>query len=166
MKDLDYMSITDDAIRKIKKGAFLTVKGADALNTMTIGWALIGYIWRKPVMMVAVRRTRHTFGVIETARDFTVTVPASGMEEEIAFCGTRSGRDVDKFKTCGLETAPGQKVVSPIIKTLGYHYECRIVYKTAMDPAFLDKDYDADVYPLKDYHSLYFGEIMACYGTD
>ena len=36
MKNLNYMSIAEDAISKIKKGAFLTVKAADALNTMTI----------------------------------------------------------------------------------------------------------------------------------
>ena len=31
MKDLNYMSIAEDAISKIKKGAFLTVKATDAL---------------------------------------------------------------------------------------------------------------------------------------
>ena len=40
MKNLNYMSIAEDALNKIKKGAFLTVKAADALNTMTIGWPL------------------------------------------------------------------------------------------------------------------------------
>ena len=65
MKNLNYMSIAEDAINKIKKGAFLTVKAADALNTMTFGWATFGFIWQKPIMMVAVRSTRHTFGIIE-----------------------------------------------------------------------------------------------------
>ena len=58
MKYLNYMSIAEDAINKIKKGAFLTVKAADVLNTMTIGWATFGFIWQKPVMMVAVRSSR------------------------------------------------------------------------------------------------------------
>ena len=40
MKNLNYMSIAEDAVSKIKKGAFLTVKAADVLNTMTIGWKL------------------------------------------------------------------------------------------------------------------------------
>ena len=35
MKNLNYMSIAEDAISKIKKGAFLTVKAADALNTFS-----------------------------------------------------------------------------------------------------------------------------------
>ena len=165
MKDLDYMTIAEDAIKKIKKGAFLTVKAGNALNTMTIGWATFGFIWQKPIMMVAVRSSRHTFGIIEAAGDFTVTVPTGDMDKEIALCGSKSGRALDKFKA-GLETSKGMKVVSPIIKTPGYHYECKIVYKTAMNPAYLDKNYDTSLYPLKDYHTLYFGEIMACYETD
>jgi len=166
MKVLDYMTIAEDAIKRIKKGAFLTVKAGNALNTMTIGWATFGVIWQKPIMMVAVRSSRHTFGIIEAAGDFTVTVPRGDMDNAIALCGSKSGRDMDKFKMGNLETSKGSKVVSPIIKTPGYHYECKIVYKSAMNPAYLDKNYDTSLYPLKDYHTLYFGEIVACYETD
>ncbi|MDP2854911.1 MAG: flavin reductase family protein [Smithellaceae bacterium] len=166
MKDLKYMSIAEDAMSKIRKGAFLTVKAADALNTMTIGWATFGFIWQKPIMMVAVRDSRHTFGIIEKASDFTVTIPSGDMSKATAFCGTKSGRDVDKFKMCNLETANGRNVASPIIKVAGIHYECKIVFKSAMNPAFLDKSYDQAMYPQKDYHTLYFGEILACYETE
>ena len=165
MKDLNYMNIAEDVISKIKKGAFLTVKAGNALNTMTIGWATLGVIWQKPIMMVAVRSTRHTFGIIEAAEDFTVSVPAGDMGKETAFCGSKSGRDLDKFKMCNLQIVGGQKVVSPVIKIPGYHYECKIVYKSAMDPAFLSPNYDKSLYPQKDYHTLYFGEILACYET-
>jgi flavin reductase (DIM6/NTAB) family NADH-FMN oxidoreductase RutF len=166
MKNLNYMSIAEDAMSKIKKGAFLTVKAADTLNTMTIGWATIGFIWQKPIIMVAVRPTRHTFGIIEKAQDFTVSIPAGDMSKAIAFCGSKSGRDVDKFKMCNLETADGQHVTSPIIKVPGIHYECKIVYKSAMNEAFLDNNIDKSLYPQKDYHTLYFGEIVACYETE
>ncbi len=165
MKDLNYMTIAEESIKKIRKGAFLTVKAGKALNTMTIGWAAFGFIWQKPIMMVAVRSSRHTSGIMEAAEDFTVTVPAGDMGEETTFCGSKSGRDVDKFKVCNLELFPGSKVVSPIIKTPGHHYECKIVYKSAMNPAYLDKGYDTSLYPQKDYHTLYFGEILACYET-
>jgi hypothetical protein len=33
-----------------------------------------------------------------------------------------------------------------------------------MDNAFLDGDLEK-LYPSKDYHTLYFGEILACYKT-
>ncbi len=165
MKDLGYMEVAGKAMAGIAKGAFLTVRAGDSLNTMTIGWATIGIMWRKPVVMVAVRRSRHTFGIIESAEDFTVTIPSDGMAEETAFCGTKSGRDFDKFKECGLSTTPGRAVTSPVIAAPGIHYECRIVYKSPMDPELLDVEYRRNVYPEGDYHSLYFGEIVACYET-
>jgi len=166
MKDLKYMSIAEEAMKKIKKSVFLTVKDADALNTMTIGWATFGFIWQKPIMMVAVRDSRYTFGIMEKASDFTVTIPAKDMGKETIFCGTKSGRDVDKFKMCNLQTANGRHVVSPIINVAGIHFECKIVFKSAMNPAQLDKDYDQAIYPQKDYHTLYYGEILACYETE
>lgn len=166
MKDVDYMSVSEDSMKKISEGAFLTVQSGNALNTMTIGWATFGVVWSKPIMMVAVRLSRHTFGIIETAKDFTVTVPAGDMRKETAYCGSKSGRNVDKFTMCHLETTKGRHVVSQIIKTRGRHYECKIIYKSAMDPARLDKDYDSSLYPKKDYHTLYFGEVLACYETD
>jgi flavin reductase (DIM6/NTAB) family NADH-FMN oxidoreductase RutF len=166
MKRIDYMEVAPKAMTQIKKGAFLTVKSGESINTMTIGWATIGYVWRKPIVMVAVRLTRHTFGIIETAEDFTVTIPSSDMKKEMVFCGTKSGRDCDKFKECNLQISDSQKATTPIIKVPGIHYECKIVYKSAMDPAYLNREYDTELYPQKDYHTLYFGEIVDCYQID
>ena len=166
MKDVDYKRVAEDTINKLKEVVFLTVKSGNTLNTMTIGWATFGVIWRKPIMMVAVRSSRHTFGIIEAAKDFTVTVPGGDMNKELAFCGSKSGREVDKFKVCNLETTDSRQTDSPIIKTKGRHYECGIIYKSAMNPAYFDKDCDSSLYPQKDYHTLYFGEILACYETE
>jgi flavin reductase (DIM6/NTAB) family NADH-FMN oxidoreductase RutF len=165
MKELDYMAVAEKVMTQIKAGAFLTVKAGETCNTMTIGWGLIGYAWRKPVFTVLVRKSRHTFGLIEKATDFTVTVPTADMREALTFCGTKSGRDVDKYKACNLELAGARKVLSPVIKTPAVCFECKILLKTPMDPQYLDKEYDA-LYPAKDYHTLYFGEIVACYQTE
>ncbi|MBM4314180.1 MAG: flavin reductase family protein [Deltaproteobacteria bacterium] len=166
MNYADYMHVAEDSMSKIKEGAFLTVKSGNALNTMIIGWATFGVVWRKPIMMVAVRSSRHTFGIIEAATDFSVTVPAGDMHNEIAVCGSKSGRDIDKFKTCNMATTDSLRIATPIIKTRGRHYECKIIYKSAMDPSHFDKESDVALYPKKDYHTLYFGEILACYETD
>ena len=162
MKHVDYMAVAEKVMAQIKKGAFLTVKAEARLNTMTIGWATVGFIWSKPIMMIAVRNSRYTFGIIEKAADFTVSIPKEDMKDELTFCGTKSGRTYDKFKECGLKTAPAQKTFSPIIQVPGIHFECKIVYKSAMDPAFLDAEYK-QLYPKNDYHTLYFGEIAECY---
>ena len=155
----------DTILQNIKKGAFLTVKNRQGeLNTMTIGWTMFGILWRKPILMVAVRPDRFTFNLIENADDFTVTFPDSDMHKQLNCCGIYSGRNVDKFKKCGLLTQAAQKVSSPIVlaKTARY-YECQIVQTTAMDKTGLNQKYDRDVYQDKSYHTYYFGEIVACY---
>jgi flavin reductase (DIM6/NTAB) family NADH-FMN oxidoreductase RutF len=162
MKKIDYMAVAEEAMTQIEKGSFLTVRAGEALNTMAIGWATFGVVWRKPILMVAVRNSRHTFGIIEKAADFTVSVPSRDMDDAIMYCGTKSGRDYDKFKECNLELKDAQKVVSPIINTPGLHFECKIVLKAAMDPKYLVEEYET-LYPKKDYHTLYFGEIQDCY---
>ena len=162
MKKVDYMSVADQVMSQIKKGAFLTVKAGSDLNTMTIGWATIGIVWQKPIVMVAVRDSRYTFTIIEKADDFTISVPSKNMSDEIMFCGTKSGRDLDKFKECKLNSKDSQTIFSPIINVPGIHFECKIVFKSAMDPAFLTDEYKK-LYPEKDYHTLYFGQILDCY---
>ena len=166
MHNTDPLHQADSVMERIKKGALLTVKADDAVNTMAIGWATIGYIWRRPVFMMAVRDSRHTFTLLEKTDNFTVTVPTSDdFNKAIAFCGTKSGRDYDKFKECSLGLKQAQHTESPIIDIPGVHYECRIVYKSAMDRALLDPALE-NLYPEKDYHTLYFGEILACYETE
>jgi flavin reductase (DIM6/NTAB) family NADH-FMN oxidoreductase RutF len=162
MNDVDYLAVAEKAIKKIEKGAFLTVRAGEDLNTMTIGWATLGFVWQKPICMVAIRDSRYTFGIIEKSADFTISIPAGNMHDAVMFCGTKSGRDVDKFKECSLKTARAKAVTSPIIDIPGLHLECKIVYKAPMDPAFLIPNYEK-LYPKKDYHTLYFGEIQACY---
>ena len=150
---------------RIKKGAFLTVKAEDRVNTMTIGWATLGYIWQKDVFMVAVRDSRYTFTLLEKTDNFTITIPVGeDHDKALTFCGTKSGRDCDKFKQCNLQQKQALHVASPIVDIAGIHYECRIIYKSAMDRAFLDKSLEK-LYPKNDYHTLYFGEILACYET-
>ncbi len=70
MKKCDPLAISETLTTRIKKGAFLTVKAGDAMNTMTIGWGLIGFIWQRSVFMVAVRDSRHTFSIMEKAVGF------------------------------------------------------------------------------------------------
>lgn len=166
MKNREYLEQADRLMERIKKGAFLTVQADGNVNAMTIGWATIGYIWQRPIFMVAVRDSRYTFKLLEKTDNFTVTIPScDNYNKAVAYCGTKSGRDFDKFKECNLLQKKAKHTESPIIDIPGVHYECKIVYKSAMDSAFLDNDLEK-LYPQKDYHTLYFGEILASYETE
>ena len=165
MQHIDYLSTAERAMKQIEKGAFLTVAAGDKVNIMTIGWASIGFIWGRPMMTVLVRKSRYTWSIIENAADFTVSVPLVDAKKALEICGTQSGKRIDKRQVCGLEFFPAEKVKTPVIDIPGIHYECKIVYKKPLDPAYLIESYK-HLYPEKDFHTIYFGEIVYSYSTE
>ena len=147
-------------------GIFLTVDGEKA-NTMTIGWGAVGICWGKPVFTVYVRPQRHTYGLLKAAGEFTVSVPTTRpLRQELAYAGTASGRDEDKFSGHGLTVAPAQKVGAPIVRECGLHFECKVKLVQDMTPEQMDEAIAAKVYPGNDFHTIFMGEIVACYSTD
>ena len=78
--------------------AILEMKAGDTVNTMTIGWGKIGIEWNKPVFIAYVRETRFTKQLLEENGEFTVNVPMGEYDPKIlGYCGTKSGRDMDKI---------------------------------------------------------------------
>jgi flavin reductase (DIM6/NTAB) family NADH-FMN oxidoreductase RutF len=165
MQHVDYLASAERAMKQIEKGAFLTVQAGDKVNIMTIGWASIGFLWGAPMMTVLVRKSRYTWNIMERAVDFTVSVPMADARKALEICGTLSGRKIDKREKSGLEFFPAETVKTPIIDIPGIHFECRIVYKTPLDPLLLAESYK-HLYPEKDFHTMYFGEIVYSYSTD
>ncbi|MBO5286814.1 MAG: flavin reductase family protein [Clostridia bacterium] len=89
---------------KIGKGALLTATDIDGrINTMTVSWGGAGVLWGKEVAFVFVRPERHTFGFCENGSAMTLSFFDSSAKDILTYCGTKSGRDVDKFKECNLK---------------------------------------------------------------
>ncbi|ACV64644.1 flavin reductase domain protein FMN-binding [Desulfofarcimen acetoxidans DSM 771] len=163
-KDVKYNEHTKELFEQLPKGAFLTVKHEDKIDTMTIGWGTVGYIWQKPIFTVAVRYSRYTHEIISKSQEFTVSIPVNkDLKQALATCGTKSGRDIDKFKECGLTAEAGKVITTPVIGECDLHYECKIVYKQDMEPAQASDDIHKTCYPKGDFHVLYYGQIVACY---
>ncbi len=132
-------------------------------NVMAIGWGLIGNVWGIPMFVAAVRPSRYTHDLIEATKDFTVNVPAKGMDDVVSTCGSISGRQVDKFKETGLIPMPSRKVKSPIIKQCIAHLECSVLYQFQIEKRRLPKQIKLRVYPHGNYHDIYFGRILKAY---
>ena len=159
---VDALSVACEVMEQLPRGAFLTVKCRHHVNTMTIGWGTIGVVWSRPVFVVGVRTSRYTFKLIEQAPDFTVTVPVTGScKQELAFCGSRSGKVVNKFDACNLKVRPSEGVDTPTISIEGMHFECRTLLRTPMTPDLMAVEL-SDFYGAKDYHTFYYGEILGC----
>ncbi len=147
-----------------KRGAFLTTKNGDKENTMTISWGSVGYQWGKPIFTVMVRQSRYTHELIENGGEFTVSIPVGDkMKKALAICGSKTGRDVNKFDAAEITSIAGKVVSTPVIAGCEYIYECKIVYKQDMNPSLISKDILNTSYADDDFHTFYFGEIVACY---
>lgn len=165
-KAIDYRESFAGLCRALEgEGAFLVVEDAAGKpNPMTIGWALLGVVWGEPILTVFVRPTRHTCALLEKARRFSVCVPDAGtMKRELQFCGTRSGRDHDKVKACGLKAAQGQTKGVSVLEACALFFECETVHKTFVLKDQLDGVLKGRYYPSEDFHGVYFGRILTTY---
>lgn len=166
MKELTYNQMSKDALEQLQKGAFLTVRHKDEVNTMTIAWGNIGYVWNRPIFSVMVRPSRHTYKLMDGGKDFTVSIPIyEDMKKAINYCGNISGKDTDKIKDLGLTLLDGQEVASPIIGDCSLHYECKIVARQELKPESLSSDITTKAYNKGNYHTVFYGEILRCYLT-
>ena len=165
MRDMRYMDTIAYATERMSTtGVFLNAAG-DTPNTMNVGWGAFGFIWSKPCITLVVRPQRHTYQMLIDAKEFTVSVPYEPMTEELMFAGTASGRDVNKFQGHGLTAAPARLLSAPIIGECALHYECKVKLMQNMTPDRLDPDIARVNYPARDYHTLFFGEVIACYAS-
>jgi flavin reductase (DIM6/NTAB) family NADH-FMN oxidoreductase RutF len=160
----DYKDCVNETIKAFDESRVLLVShGKEGLpNVMAIGWGATGIIWRKPMFVVLVRPSRHTYRLIEETGEFTVNVVPPQLKEVVQYCGTVSGRDHNKFKEKQLTAIPSKKVKAPIIRECVLHFECRVVYKNDLIPSELDESIIPSLYPKGDFHRVYFGEILAC----
>ena len=135
-------------------------------NTMTVGWGSLGLMWRKPFAQVVVRPTRYTFEFTEQFESFTLCAFPEEYLKPLMLLGTKSGRDSDKIQEAGLTVTESRIVPSPCFAEANLVMECKKIYWDDFKPEnFLDSQTDKN-YPLKDYHRIYFGEILGIFGTN
>ena len=135
-------------------------------NEMTIGWGSIGTMWNKPFVQIVVRPTRFTFGFLEDYDDFTLSAFPKEFKRALAYLGSRSGRDGNKLAETNLTAIASQKVKSPSFEQAELTIECRTIYSADFDPTrFIDPAIEQN-YPNKDYHRMYYGEIVGIFGTE
>lgn len=129
-------------------------------NTMTIGWGAVGTMWSRPFAFVAVRHSRYTLEFMEAYDTFTLTAFPKEYHKALSYLGSHSGRDGDKIASAGLTPEPANLVASPAFKEAELVIECHKIYADDLNPAhFLDMSIH-DVYPNRDYHRIYYGEIL------
>ena len=130
-------------------------------NIMAIGWGAVGSIWSMPVWTVLVRPSRYTHECIEHSGGFTVNVLPAKYKAECLLCGSKSGRDTDKFAATHLTAEPAGTVSAPVVAECPIVYECKVVHCNDLRPDAIAEDIPAGLYTDGDYHRVYWGKIMA-----
>ncbi len=154
-------SLWDEQWFLLTAGDFATGK----FNTMTISWGSLGVLWDRPIAQVVVRPHRYTFEFMEQYPSFTLCAFSAKYHEVLDTLGSVSGRDSDKIKESGLTPELAQKVGAPAFAEAELVIECKKLYWQDMDPThFLDPQLEKN-YPRKDYHRMYYGEIVAVEGV-
>ncbi len=171
---INLFDYSETIMKELQKGILITTKVGDKVNTMTISWGSIGIEWSKPIFTTYVREHRFTHEMLEQNAEFTVNIPLGECDRHIlGFAGSKSGRDLDKIAELGLTLEEPEVISVPAIRELPLTLECRVVYKQDQDlnallPAYREAHYPQDVpstSPLgnKDFHTAYYGEIVAAY---
>ena len=138
----------------------------DDFNTMTIGWGAVGTMWSLPFTFVAVRHSRFTYEFMQRFDTFTVSAFPKEYHKALSYLGSHSGRDGDKIAESGLTPESSIVVPAPSFVEAEIVIECRKMYADDLNPVhFLDESI-YDKYPNRDFHRIYYGEILYVTGTE
>lgn len=106
--------------------ALVTVKdkkGRD--NLLTIAW--VGTVCTNPPMIsISVRPQRHSYKALRETGEFVVNLTTHDMAKATDYCGVRSGKNEDKFKSCGLTKTESVKVKAVSLKESPVNIECKV----------------------------------------
>lgn len=176
-REINPFDYAGDILKALPRGIILTSEAEDCVNAMTIGWGTLGIEWGVPIFAAYVRTGRFTTELLERTGEFTICVPygekySALANKAVGFCGSRTGRDLDKLAKVGVHTVDAEIVRPPAIRELPLTLECRVVFsqiQPVKDISFrFGKFYPAGVDSSncganEDPHVAYYGEILKAY---
>ena len=117
-------------------------------NIITVGWNM-PTSGKPPMIAISIGHTRYSHKLISETGEFVVALPSEDMLDALILCGTRSGREVDKFKATGLTPVKAKYVKPPLIAEATVNMECRVVASLETGD-----------------HTIFVGEILAAYVSE
>jgi len=161
-KKIEVEELKDNVFKLLDEDWMLITAGnKQSFNTMTASWGGFGVLWNKSVSYIVVRPTRYTYEFTEKFDNYTLCVFDAQYRKILNYCGSKSGREVDKAKISGL--IPIETETENIyFEQARLVMECRKLYYQDLDPKqFINPDIQRN-YPKFDYHRMYIGEITSC----
>ena len=157
-KEIAAKDIQGNPFRMIADEWMLAAVGnREKYNMMTASWGFFGEMWNRQTAVTVIRPVRYTYELMENNDYFSLSFYGDNRKIHDV-CGSKSGRNVDKAKEAGL---------TPVFSDNTVYFEearlvliCKKIYAGVVDPLlFLEPAIDK-LYPKKDYHKAYVGEII------
>ncbi len=167
--DINPMEHASEIMQALQKGVLLTTKAGDTVNTMSISWGFLGIEFNKPIFIPVVRQSRYTLELLKQNPEFTINLPIGDLDRGvIAFCGTKSGRDMDKINAANLTLVEPQVVSVPAIREFPLTLECRVIFAQPQDGNLFPQDVRNTFFPIGssedgNFHTAFYGEIVSAY---
>lgn len=106
--------------------AMISCGSMENSNIATIAWT--GIINSEPMLVyVSIRPSRFSHEIITKTKEFVINLPNEKLVKQADFCGTKSGRDVNKFEVCGLTKRQSNKIAVPYIEECPINLECKVI---------------------------------------
>ena len=159
-KKIDPKQLEQNVFSMIGEQWMLVTAGTqDKCNTMTASWGGLGVLWGKPAATAYIRPQRYTKQFMDENEYFTLSFFGEEHRQQLALCGSKSGRDVDKVKECGFTVLTGEGG-APYFDQAQVVLVCRKGFVQQMDSANIPGDVKEKFYAEQDYHYIYIGEIV------
>lgn len=148
----------ENAMKLIGKDWMLVSAACEEkVNTMTASWGSMGVLWGKEVCTVFIRPQRYTYEFTERADRLTLSFFDESYRNALRFCGSKSGRDYDKFKETGLSCDISAGV--PIINEARLTIVCKKLYADDLKRENFIVPEPLENYKNNDFHRFYVCEI-------
>ncbi|MGN1003289.1 MAG: flavin reductase family protein [Oscillospiraceae bacterium] len=158
---IDPREMDGNVFRRIGDQWMLVTAGdRNGCNTMTASWGGLGVLWGEPVATAYVRPQRYTKEFIDREKYFSLSFYDEKFRKQLALCGAKSGRDIDKVKECNFTVEYGLGD-TPYFAEAELVLICEKQYADELKPEkFIDTAAAEKWYPQKDWHTMYIGKIV------
>ncbi len=164
MKEISVKDLQLNPMTKISDEWMMITAGneANGFNTMTASWGQLGALWAdnkgRPTAIMYIRPQRFTKEFVDREDYFTLSFFGKEYKRQLAYIGTHSGRDEDKIAK--MELTPAFDMNTTYFKEADLVLICRKLYAAPIVPeGFVDKSIIDSMYPERDFHTMYVGEI-------
>lgn len=160
-RSINPQEIFDNPFKLIgSEWGLVTAGNREGLNTMTISWGGLGIMWNKPVAFTFIRPQRYTFEFLERGDFFSICFFDESYRKALGFCGSKSGRNVDKVRETGLSVAFTDEGV-PYFEEARLVLICQKLYGQFLaEENVLGGDTVLKHYNGDEYHKMYISEIV------